>query len=293
MASQQEMAAVGGLWRVARTTDRAEAVAEALERNVRALDVFGDLSFLTALPDLEFLKAHDPRDVAPIHTLSKLRLLSFPGTWDGRLDGSAWPKLERFGAVEIPKDGGGVETLFAHPTLKSLGLTRPRIADLRPIETPRLESLSVGQTSAVESLAGIGAHAARLLDLSLWWLPKLESLDGLEALEHLEVLHLDGLRNITSLEVVAKLPNLRFLDIFDLKNVESLAPLAGHPTLGFVGFGKTVDLDLEPLFTLPNLQLILTGRGHGWNRDVSELPYLHDLPSDDPRRLEWNRLTVR
>jgi hypothetical protein len=47
------------------------------------------------------------------------------------------------------------------------------------------------------------------------------------------------------------------------------------------------------LFALPNLQLILTGRGHGWNRDVSELPYFHDLPSDDPRRLEWYRLTVR
>ena len=37
MASQQEMAAAGGLWRVEHSADRADA----RERNVRALDIFG------------------------------------------------------------------------------------------------------------------------------------------------------------------------------------------------------------------------------------------------------------
>ena len=315
MVSQQEIAAAGGLWRVDSSTPRAEAVAEARELGIRALDVFGDVSFLSELPDLEFLTVHDPKDVAPIHVLSKLQALSFPGSWDGMIDGSAWPKLRRFSATEIPKDGGGVETLFAHRSVRSLGLTRPRLTDVRPIEAPRLESLGIGQTSSFETLAGIEQHASRLLRLSLWWLPSLESLDGLaslerlevldldglrqvaslegfESLERLEVLRLEGLRHITSLEPVAKLPRLRFLDIFDLKKVESLAPLNGHPTLEFIGFGKTADLDLDPLLTIPNLKLFNTG-SYRWNRDVHELPYLHDVPRDDPRRLEWSRLAVR
>ena len=286
------MAAAGGLWLVEHSADREAVVAEARERGVRALTVDGDLSFVADLPDVEFLVARDPPDVTPALGLSKLRLLRFPGTWGGRLDAAAWPALEWFSATEIPKDGGGVETVFDHPALRELGLTRPRVADLEPITAPRLESLSIGQSRTVASLTGIEAHAEWLLDLSLWALPALESLRGLESLGQLEVLHLDGLRQITALDDVAKLPRLRFLDIFELKNLESLQPLAGHPTLEFVGFAKTADLDLEPLFTIPNLKLVNTGM-YRWNRDVHELPYLHDVPPDDPRRLEWNRLAVR
>jgi hypothetical protein len=292
MESGREMAAAGGLWLVDRATDRDAAAAEARERGLRALEVAGDLSFVEQLPELEFLVARDPPDVAPLHALSKLRLLSFPGTWGGRLDGAAWPALEWFSANEIPKDGGGVETLFAHPTARSLGLGRPRLADLDPIEAPKLESLSIAQTRTLGTLAGLEKHASTLLDLSLDALSALESLRGIEALERLEVLHLSGLRNVTSLEDVARLPRLRFLDVFDLKNVESLAPLAAHPTLEFVGFGRTKDLDLDALFTIPNLKLVNTGT-YRWNRDVHDLPYLHDVAPDDPRRREWNRLAAR
>jgi len=293
MASGREMAAAGGLWLVEHSTDRAAVVAEAHERGLRALEVAGDLAFVAELPELEFLVARDPPDVAAVHTLSKLRLLSFSGTWGGRLDGTAWPALEWFGANEIPKDGGGVETMFGHPSVRSLGLGRPRLVDLRPIAPPRLESLSVAQSRTVVDLAGIEERASTLLDLTLSGLPALQSLRGLEALERLEVLHLDGLRLITSLEDVARLPSLRFLDVFDLKGVESLRPLAGHPTLEYVGFGRTADLDLEPMFTIPNLKLVLTGSSYRWNRDVHDLPYLHDVPPEDPRRLEWGRLAVR
>jgi hypothetical protein len=293
MVSNQEMAAAGGLWLVERSADRAAAVAEARERGVRALEVVGDLSFLAELPELEFLIAMDPPDAAPIHELKRLRQLSFSGTWGGRLDGSAWPALERFHAVEIPKDGGGVEMLFDHPHVRELALQRPQLADLRPIAAPRLASFVVGQTRSLASLTGVEARASTLLDLTLWGLPELESLRGLESLGRLEVLHLESLRKITSLETVARLPGVRFLDIFDLKGVESLRPLAGHPTLEYIGFGRTVDLDLEPLFTIPNLKLVLTGPSYRWNRDVHDLPYLHDVGRDDPRRLEWNRLTVR
>src|ERR1051326_5810158 len=198
MDSGAEMAAAGRLWQVGQSTDRAAAVAEVRERGLRALEVVGDLSFVAELPELEYLLPRDPPDVEPIHTLAKLRLLSFSGTWGGTLDGAAWPELRWFGAVETPKNGG-VETLFGHPSLRSLGLGRLRLTDLRPIEAPRLESLDVGESRSLVTLAGIEQHASRLLDLSLGALPALESLRGLESLERLEVLHLKGLRQITTL----------------------------------------------------------------------------------------------
>jgi hypothetical protein len=183
MASGQAMAAAGGLWLVEYRTDREAVVAEVRERGLRALEVVGDLSFLTELPELEFLVARDPPDVAPIHALSKLRLLLFPGTWDGHLDGAAWPGLEKFGATEIPKGGGGVETLYAHPSVRSLGLQRPHLVDVRPIAAPRLESLCIAQTGTLVNLAGIEELASTLLDLTLSGLPALESLHDLGALE--------------------------------------------------------------------------------------------------------------
>lgn len=290
--SGQAMSDAGGLWLVEGSTDRGAVAAEVRERGLRALEIAGDLTFVEDLPELEFVVVRDPLDVAPLHSLSKLRLLTFPGTWDGTLDGAAWPALEWFSANEIPKNGGGVETLFAHPGLVSLGLGRPRITDLRVVTAPRLESLSVTQTRTLATVSGIEQHASRLRNLTLDTLSGLETLRGLETLEHLEILHLGALRQITTLEEVAGLPNLRFLDIFDLKNVETLAPLTGNATLEYIGFGKTADRDLDPLSTMPNLKLINTARS-GWNRDVHELPYLHDVPPDDPRRIEWQNLAVQ
>jgi hypothetical protein len=252
------IAASGGLWVPDPDADRRAVVREARERGIRAFSVQGNVDFIAELPELEFLVALDPPDVRPIHALPRLRLLSLSGTWGGRLDGSAWPRLEWFSAVETPKDEGGVETLLSgQPGLRSLG-------------------------ALAETLAA--------LDLAL--LPNLSSLDGIESLMRLEVVKLDGIRQVTTLDAVARLPQLRFLDVMDLKGVASLWPLAGHPTLEYVAFGPTRDLDLDPLLEIPSLKLVLTG-SHRWNRDVHRLPYWHDCPPDDPRRLEWNRLTLR
>lgn len=293
MASGQEMAAAGGLWLVAADADPAAVVAEVRERGVRALEVAGDISFLAELEELEFLVARDPPDVAPIGSLSQLRLLSLPGTWGGRLVGEAWHRLESFDGSEIPKDGGGIETLLGHPSLRRLSLGRARLVDLREVEAPRLESLTIAESRTLRGLEGVEARAGTLRDLTLAGLPALESLRGLEALAQLEVLRLERLRQISSLELPARLPRLRFLDVMELKGVESLTPLAEHPSLEYVAFGPTLDLDLAPLSTIPNLKLVLTVARARWNRDVHDLPYWHDVPPDDPRRLEWNRLAVR
>jgi hypothetical protein len=287
------IAASGGLWVPDPDADRRAVVREARERGIRAFSVQGNVDFIAELPELEFLVALDPPDVRPIHALPRLRLLSLSGTWGGRLDGSAWPRLEWFSAVETPKDEGGVETLLSgQPGLRSLGVGRYRRADFEGVRGPRLESLSIWDSRALASLAGIGALAETLTALDLALLPNLSSLDGIESLMRLEVVKLDGIRQVTTLDAVARLPQLRFLDVMDLKGVASLWPLAGHPTLEYVAFGPTRDLDLDPLLEIPSLKLVLTG-SHRWNRDVHRLPYWHDCPPDDPRRLEWNRLTLR
>ena len=141
------------------------------------------------------------------------------------------------------------------------------------------------------SLAGAGALAPTLERLSLDAAPNLASLDGIELLSHLEIVEIDGLRHITTIEWAARLPRLRLLDVFDQKGIESLWPLADHPSIEFLTFGRVRDLDLEPLERIPNLKLFLTGH-YRWNRDLSEFPYMHHLAADDPARTAYYSLKL-
>lgn len=291
--ANQVMAASGGLWAVPADADRGEVVSEVRERGLRALAVDGDVAFVEHLPNLEFLIASRPPSVEPVTALRRLRLLSFSAAWGGRLDGPSWPQLEWFTANEPPTDGGGIETVLSgSPTLRRVNIGRYRGKDFTIVDAPALESLEVSNSRSVERLDGLQSVARSLTALDLALLPNLRSLDGLQALTGLEVLKLGGLRHITTLDEVARLPRLRFLGIIDLKSVASLRPLESHPTLEYLAFGPTADLDLDPLFTIPNLKLVLTGE-HRWNRDIHSLPYWHDVPSDDARRVEWGRLTLR
>ena len=105
------------------------------------------------------------------------------------------------------------------------------------------------------------------------------------------VVAIEGLRQITALDWAARLPRLRLLDVFEQKGIESLKPLAGHPSLEFLTFGRVKDLDLEPLGLIPNLKLFLTGT-YRWNRDLSEFPYMHNLPRDHQVRQEYISLKL-
>jgi hypothetical protein len=163
--------------------------------------------------------------------------------------------------------------------------------DLAPLTALHLERLTMGSSRKLVSLAGIEALGATLRRLELDRCPNVESLDGIEALDHLEYLELSNLPRITRLDWVRSLPKLRFLDVFDLKNVESLAPLAGHPTLEFVNFGRIKDLDLDPLTEIPNLKLFNTGF-YRWNRDTKTLPYIDYEPAGSPRKREWTAMAI-
>ena len=131
---------------------------------------------------------------------------------------------------------------------------RYRHDDLTPLGGLRLTWLAL--SGRLSSLAGAGALAPTLQRLSLDAAPNLASLDGIELLSHLEIVEIDGLRHITSVEWAARLPRLRLLDVFDQKGIESLWPLADHPSIEFLTFGRVRDLDLEPLEPDPEPQAL-------------------------------------
>ena len=108
---------------------------------------------------------------------------------------------------------------------------------------------------------------------------------GVEQLSNLEVVSIQGLRHVTTIEWAAELRKMRLLSLFDQKGIESLWPLADHPSLEFVTFGRVKDLDLEPLARIPRLKL---SDGHyRWNRDLADFPYMHELPREHPARREY------
>ena len=116
-------------------------------------------------------------------------------------------------------------------------------------------------------------------------------MEGIELLSRLEIVEIEGLRHITTIDWAARLPRLRLLDVFDQLEIESLWPLADHPTLEFLTFGRVRDLDLEPLARIPNLKMYLTGH-YRWNRDLRGFPYLHHLPANDPARTAYYSLKL-
>lgn len=289
----QAVQEVGGLWAIPHwamsgtelARRHGEFLAEARQREVRALETeIVDDALVEALPDLEFLQATGIPEGGVISRLKKLRSLGV-ATWRGHLDLADLPRLEWLGVGECER--GNLDSLIpGHPSLTHLIVGRYPFADLTPLGRLQLRRLSVGNSRRLTSLQGAEALAPTLTGLDLWMLTALGSLDGIESLANLEALILSSVRHVTTLDWVPSLPRLRLLVV---DGVESLAPLAGNPSLEFVDFGRTKDLDLAPLRTIPRLRLIHAAPGR-WNRELEAFPELRKRPPDDPDVFEMRRL---
>ena len=136
------MRRAGGMWRATRDAAVDDVVAEVERRGIRAMYFRGDVEAARYLPHLEHVQAQDFDDVSPLAGLRSLRSL-FLTAWGGRLDADWWPDLERFGANEFPRGGGGVETVLRCPGLRELSLDGYPEESLQPIASTRLETLSL------------------------------------------------------------------------------------------------------------------------------------------------------
>ena len=174
---------------------------------------------------------------------------------------------------------------FTHPSAEVLALRRYRGSDLTAVTAPKLRERHLSSPT-LGSLAGIEAHADTVEPLAISRVPKLASLAGLAALHRLEVLALNGARQVTTLDGAASAPALRLLDVGDQRGIELLAPLAGHPTLEFVLFQKTADMSLAGLVGLPRLRAVVGHQSRAWDRDLGELPSLHSSDDDSPVKRE-------
>lgn len=281
--------AVGGMWRAKPSATIDEIVAEVERRGIKAMHFRGDVEAVRHLPQLEHVQAQDFDDISPLERLRDLKSL-FLTAWGGRLDAEWWPDLERFGANEFPRGGGGVETVVRHPRLRALSLDGYPEESLRPIASTRLETLDLFRSRKLTALDPTDAVATSVRHLSLDQAPKLNSASGLERLQNLEVLKLEGLPHITAIDFVAELPRIRFLGIADLKNVQSLRPLAGHPSLEYVQCGPPKDQDAQPLHELPRLKMVQGFNSARWAEKLAGLPTSRDFPDDHPVKVEWSRL---
>jgi hypothetical protein len=270
------MEEVGGLWTIPSTMDRWELtkrrpgmLEEARQRGVRALHADRvDPSLVEAVPDLEFLIDDGVSPGRLIEGLARLRSLGL-ATWEGELDLRRLPRLEWLAIGEC-KPGQLDSLTDGHPSLRHLTVGKYPAPDLAPLGRLQLERLSLGNSRRLTSLRAPGALAETLVGLDLWMLPALASLEGIEAFTNLQALTLSSIRGVTTLDWAGRVPKLRLLEIAELKNVESLAPLAGHPSLEWLEFGRTRDLDLTPLRSIPNLRFYRHSSGR-WTGDVSGL----------------------
>jgi hypothetical protein len=283
------MREVGGMWRAKPRATVDEIVAEVAHRGIKAMYFRGDVEVVPHLPQLEHVQAQDFDDITLFKGLPNLKSL-FLTAWEGRLDADWWPDLERFGANEFPRGGGGVETVVRHPGLRALSLDGYPEESLQPIASTRLETLDLFRSRKLTALDPTDAVAASVRYLSLDQAPKLESASGLGRFQNLEVLKLESLRHVTAIDFVAELPRLRFLGIADLKVVESLRPLAGHPSLEYVQCGPPQDLDAQPLRELPHLKMVQGFNSARWTEKLAGLPASRDFTDDHPVKVEWSRL---
>ena len=213
-----------------------------------------NLSFLSTLPNLEWLKVLDwnLEDDSAINTLHALRSLDVSTNCKTEINFSRFPRLEICGLEWRTK----AKSLFTCSTLRKLSLDRypgRTAADIARLT--KLESLDILNVplESVEELSVL----PKLTHLGLYNLRKLFSLRGIERLVSLKELEINGCWAIRSIEEVQHLKSLQKLQLCDNRTIESLTPLTSLSQLTsvlFYGSTNVRDGDLSVLTALPRIR---------------------------------------
>ena len=215
-----EVEAEGGLWWASDHYLEADQVVEEVHRlGVTALRLdFRDLSLLKELPQIRHLYVcSDGRPLLdPVASLTGLRsLLLLTSALRGDLDPLAFPDL-RWLRLSLGGKGGAAvlpSIQRGHPGLEHLEVKETKVRTVAELVAgfPRLRHVRVSWADHLRALGDLTPVASTLTGLSLV-LTGIRSLDGIEALTHLEELTVVGGR-VSDLSPVEALPALRRTDL--------------------------------------------------------------------------------
>jgi len=222
-----------------------------------------NFDFLLNLPELELLSIIcSPVDtLAPIEKLENLKSLSISCHWKNILDLSGLKSLER----SFISYGKGAESIFECSSLRYLYMDEFKLKSFAQIvNLSKIEYLTIGNSNFnVTELCAELRHLRKLVFLNC---RKLDHLSGIEKLQNLEWLTIDGSRKLSSIEELSALKNLKVLQLSDNKEIESLSAikeLTQLKALAFFGDTNFSDGDFSFLEAIPSLSLVgFSGRRH-------------------------------
>ena len=209
-----------------------------IENNIQELAIMsdgfrhvGNLNFLTNLPHLKQLSLLDYfiplkkniPNIEEIYQLKELKeLCNIDTNCNCEIRLNEFPQLESCSIKWRKK----VKSLFECKNLKRLEISHYNEKSITEIlKLEKLEKLSI-VFSQITCLKGIGS-LKKLNDLELWYMPKLESFDGLDELTNLKSLsvHSCGAGRIKSILPISKLVNLQKLYLESIGKIDTFVPL--------------------------------------------------------------------
>ncbi|MCP4602362.1 MAG: leucine-rich repeat domain-containing protein [Proteobacteria bacterium] len=243
-----------------------------LELNYAKGWVGKDLSFLEMMPDLEeFEITHwTIDDISPIHKLPALKRLKVSTYCKTEIRFSEFPQLEEVVLEWRPK----AKSIFESAGLKRAFINKYPGKDLSKFSLlTNLERLSLASPK-LETLNGIEALRG-LIFFGVYEARKLKGLNGIETLSKLEILEANGCRGIHEVSQVASLTKLRELHLCDNREIESLKPIAELHNLEKVFFYDETNIrdgDLSPMKNLKNLKVVAYKHRKHYSHSRDEFP---------------------
>ncbi len=213
-----------------------------------------EVTFLERLVGLEALTIidHSIKDVSAIHALRGLRYLDVNTYCKTPVNFARFPLLEECALEWRAKS----DSLFGHHGLKKAFVNKCPIKNLDALSgMTRLESLSLASPK-LETLDGIEALKA-LTFLGIYVARRLTGLEGVEALPYLVQLELNDCPLVRNISPIAGLHRLRALQLCNDGQIETIGPVGELKELEqFLFYESTnvLDGDLSPLKRLPQLR---------------------------------------
>ena len=231
-----------------------------------------DLSFLNQVRFLKSFEIIDWKidDVSPIHTLTELQSLKVSTYCKTGINFDQFPHLEECVLEWRPK----ASSIFERTSLKRVFINKYPGKDMTKFRSlTALERLSLASPK-IETLNGIEA-LRRLNFFGVYEARKLQSISGVETLSDLTVLEVNGCRRIKDVAPVSGLIKLRELHLCNMGDIDSIKPLSGLINLEKFFFYESTNIldgDLSPLKQLNKLNTIAFQARRHYSHASSDFP---------------------